>query len=105
MGIFGTGNLPKTGDPGRVGSPSSIGAPSRVNASRQGKNSETKSSKKTSNRVGAALAALAAKRKLLSSAQQSTPGGESPVNMASVKGNPAQKTVGAWPAGKKFPGF
>lgn len=100
MGIFGTGNLPMKGNPGQ-----GSGAPSRVSASRQGSNSATQSSKKTSNRVGAALAALAAKRKLLNSDQQATPGGESPVDLTAVKGNPAQKTVGAWPAGKKFSGF
>ena len=99
MATFGTGKLPKTGNPGK-----GSGAPSRVSASRQGSNSATQSSKKTSNRVGAALAALAAKRKLLSSAQQATPGGESPVDMSSTKGSPSSATVGAWPAGKKFPG-
>jgi hypothetical protein len=100
MAIFGPGNLPKKGDPGK-----GSGAPSRVSASRQGSNSETKSSFKTSSKVGARLGALARKRKLLSSDQQSTPGGNSPVTMSSKKGNPAAKTVGAFPAGKKFPAF
>lgn len=98
MAMFGTGKLPKTGNPGQ-----GSGAPSRVSASRQGSNSETKSSLKTS-KVQLSMRALAAKRKLANNTDAMPPQGGG-TNMDSAKGNPAQKTVGAWPAGQKFPGF
>lgn len=98
MGIFGPGNLPKKGNPG-VGS----GTPSRVSASRQGSNSEQDSSLKTS-KLQVNLAALASKRKLSNNTDAMAPG-VGPDKFQSNKGNPAGKTVGAFPAGKKFPGF